>query len=216
MMSELPAIRIMLVDDHAVVRSGIRRLLEQSPPFSVVAEADSGEQAYQFFGTHFPDVTIMDLSMQGMGGIETIRRIISRYPTAKVLVLSMHVNAVIASQTFKVGALGYLTKSGLAEELVNAIQTVAIGQTYISPEIANKIAMSSLHSTDDPFQQLTAREFEIFRFLAEGRENEEIANTLKISVKTVSNYQTFIKQKLSIHSPVEMVRLAIRHGLIEG
>jgi len=208
--------RIMLVDDHAVVRAGIRRLLEQHPGFDVVAEAESGERAYQLFGDHLPDVSVMDLTMPGMGGMEAIRRIIARYPTAKILVLSMHENAAFASQALKAGAKGFLPKGGLAEELVNAVESLVRGQTYISADIAKKIAMQTLDSDNDPMRQLSAREFEIFRLLADGRENDEIAQALKISGKTVANYQTIIKQKLGINSPVEMVRLAIRHGVIES
>lgn len=207
---------IMLVDDHAVVRAGVRRLLEQQSGFSVVAEAESGERAYQLFGEHLPDITIMDLTMPGMGGMEAIRRIIARYPTARVLVLSMHENAAFASQALKAGAKGYLAKSGLAEELVGALQALVRGHTYISAEVAKKIALQTLQGSDDPMQQLSAREFEIFRLLAEGQDNEAIAQALKISGKTVANYQTIIKQKLGVSSPVELVRLAIRHGVIDS
>lgn len=211
-----PPVRIMLVDDHAVVRSGIRRLLEQHTGFTVIAEAESGERAYQFFGEHLPDVAVMDLTMPGMGGMEAIRRIVARYPTAKLLVLSMHENAAFANQALKAGAKGYLAKNSLAEELVDALEAIINEQTYISSDIAKKIALQSLDSKGDPMQQLSAREFEIFRMLAEGLETEDIANSLNISGKTVANYQTTIKQKLGITSPVEMVRLAIRCGLIES
>jgi len=209
-------VRIMLVDDHAVVRSGIRRLLEQHPGFAVVAEAESGERAYQMFGEYLPDVSVLDLTMPGMGGMEAIRRIIVRYPTATILVLSMHENAAFASQALKAGAKGYLAKNSLAEELVDALDALVKGRTYISSDIARKIALQSMESNGDPLQQLSAREFEIFRMLAEGKDCDEIAVSLKISGKTVSNYQTMIKQKLGINSPIEMVRLAIRFGVIEG
>lgn len=209
-------INIMLVDDHAVVRAGVRRLLEQHPAFNVVAEADSGERAYQLFGDISPDVAVMDLTMPGMGGMEAIRRIIARYPAAKILVLSMHENAAFASQALKAGAKGYLPKSSLADDLVNALEALAGGKTYISADIARKIAMQTLESSSDPMRQLSAREFEIFRLLAEGQDSDQIAHALKISGKTVANYQTTIKQKLGINSPVELVRLAMRHGLIEN
>jgi two-component system invasion response regulator UvrY len=215
-MTNIKQIRIMLVDDHAVVRSGIRRLLEQHPGFSVVAEAENGERAYQLFGEYLPDISVLDLTMPGMGGMEAIRRIIARYPTATILVLSMHENAAFASQALKAGAKGYLTKNSLVEELVGALETVMKGHTYISSDIAKKIAMQSLDSDANPLQQLSAREFEIFRMLAEGKDCDEIAEAIKISSKTVSNYQTVIKQKLGINSPVEMVRLAIRFGMIES
>ena len=209
-------IRIMLVDDHAVVRAGVRRLLEQDARFLVVAECDSGERAYQQFGEYLPDITVMDLSMPGMGGMEAIGRIITRYPTAKLLVLSMHENAAFASQALKAGAKGYLSKNSLAEELVNALDSIVKGQTYINASISKQIAQQFLNATENPLQILSAREFEIFRLLAEGVDNNAIAATLNISPKTVANYQTSIKQKLSINSPVELVRLAIRSGLIDS
>jgi DNA-binding NarL/FixJ family response regulator len=215
-MKNLNSIRIMLVDDHAVVRAGVRRLLEQDAKFTVVAEAESGERAYQIFGEHLPDVTIIDLSMPGIGGMETIKRIVARYPTAKILVLSMHENVAFASQALKAGAKGYVTKSGLANELANAIEWVVSGQTYLGTELSNKIALQLHNAEGDPMQALSAREFEIFRMLVDGVDLNKIAGTLNISLKTVANYQTTIKQKLGVNSPVEMVRLAIRCGLIES
>lgn len=215
-MSTNTPIRVMLVDDHAVVRAGVRRLLEQDERFSVVAEAETGERAYQIFGEHLPDISLLDLSMPGIGGMETIKRIVARYPTAKILVLSMHENAAFASQALKAGAKGYLAKSGLAEELSNAIQWVMTGQTYLGTEISHKIALQMHESHGDPMQVLSAREFEIFRMLVDGVELSIIASTLNISLKTVANYQTGIKQKLGVSSPVEMVRMAIRCGLIEN
>ena len=209
-------IRIMLVDDHAVVRAGVRRLLEQDTRFLVVAECDSGERAYQQFGEYLPDITVMDLSMPGMGGMEAIGRIIARYPTAKLLVLSMHENAAFASQAIKAGARGYLPKNGLAEELIGALESIANDQTYINANISKKITQQYLSNEENRLQQLSAREFEIFRLLAEGSDSNLIASTLNISSKTVANYQTSIKQKLGINNSVELVRFAIRSGLIEG
>ena len=212
----MSTIRIMLVDDHAVVRAGVRRLLEQDNRFLVVSECDSGERAYQQFGEYLPDITVIDLSMPGMGGLEAISRITARYPTAKLLVLSMHENAAFASQALKAGAKGYLSKNSLAEELVNALDSIVKGQTYINASISKQITQQFLNATENPLQILSAREFEIFRLLAEGVDNNAIAATLNISPKTVANYQTSIKQKLSINSPVELVRLAIRSGLIDS
>ncbi len=206
-------LRVMLVDDHGVVRAGIRRLLEQDSQFEVVAEADSGEKAYQIFGDFLPDITVMDISMPGMGGLEAIKRILTRYPTAKILVLSMHDNVNFAGQALKVGARGYLSKSGLSDELIDAIQWIASGQKFLGHEISSKINFS-VTQDDNPLQQLSVREFEIFRMLVEGDEIAHIATRLNISLKTVANYQTTIKQKLKVNTPIEMVRLAIRHGLI--
>lgn len=209
-------IRIMLVDDHVVVRSGLRRLLEQKPGFSVVAEAESGEQAYQEFTDHRPDVMVMDVSMPGMGGLEALRRILTRHPTARIVVYSMHENAAFATQALQSGARAYVAKSGPSDELVQAVLEAARGKGYLSPSVAQRIALNTLAGEDDPFKRLSAREFEVFRLLAEGGNVETIAEMLKISQKTVANYQTLLKQKLGVSSPVDLVRLAIRHGVIES
>ena len=205
---------ILLVDDHAVVRAGVRRLLEQEPLFEVIGEAESGEKAYQIFGELKPDVMVMDLSMPGMGGLEAIRRILMRYEKAKILVLSMHEDLSFANQALKLGAKGYLTKNTLADDLVKSIETVTQGDVFLSDEIAKKMAMQSISGNQDPVHELSAREFEIFRFLAEGLDIEAIASTLNISSKTVSNYQTMIKQKLNINTPIELIRYAIKVGVI--
>ena len=207
---------IVLVDDHAVVRAGVRRLLEQELLFEVIGEAESGEKAYQIFGELKPDVVVMDLSMPGMGGLESIRRILMRHEKAKILVLSMHEDLSFANQALKLGAKGYLTKNTLADDLVKSIQTVSKGDVFLSDEIAQKMAMQSISGNQDPIHELSAREFEIFRLLAEGLDIDAIANTLNISSKTVSNYQTMIKQKLNINSPVELIRYAIKAGVIKN
>jgi DNA-binding NarL/FixJ family response regulator len=207
---------IVLVDDHAVVRAGVRRLLEQELLFEVIGEAESGEKAYQIFGELKPDVVVMDLSMPGMGGLESIRRILMRHEKAKILVLSMHEDLSFANQALKLGAKGYLTKNTLADDLVKSIQTVSKGDVFLSDEIAKKMAMQSISGNQDPIHELSAREFEIFRLLAEGLDIDAIASTLNISSKTVSNYQTMIKQKLNINSPVELIRYAIKAGVIKN
>ena len=207
---------IVLVDDHAVVRAGVRRLLEQEPLFEVIGEAESGEKAYQILAELKPDVMVMDLSMPGMGGLEAIRRILMRYEKAKILVLSMHEDLSFANQALKLGAKGYLTKNTLADDLVKSIETVTQGDVFLSDEIAKKIAMQSISGNQDPVHELSAREFEIFRLLAEGLDIDAIASTLNISSKTVSNYQTMIKQKLSINTPIELIRYAIKVGVIKN
>ncbi len=207
---------IVLVDDHAVVRAGVRRLLEQELLFEVIGEAESGEKAYQIFGELKPDVVVMDLSMPGMGGLESIRRILMRHEKAKILVLSMHEDLSFANQALKLGAKGYLTKNTLADDLVKSIQTVSKGDVFLSDEIAKKMAMQSISGNQDPIHELSAREFEIFRLLAEGLDIDAISSTLNISSKTVSNYQTMIKQKLNINSPVELIRYAIKAGVIKN
>ena len=207
---------IVLVDDHAVVRAGVRRLLEQEPLFEVIGEAESGEKAYQILAELKPDVMVMDLSMPGMGGLEAIRRILMRYEKAKILVLSMHEDLSFANQALKLGAKGYLTKNTLADDLVKSIETVTQGDVFLSDEIAKKIAMQSISGNQDPVHELSAREFEIFRLLAEGLDIDAIASTLNISSKTVSNYQTMIKQKLNINTPIELIRYAIKVGVIKN
>ena len=207
---------IVLVDDHAVVRAGVKRLLEQEPLFEVIGEAESGEKAYQIFGELKPDVMVMDLSMPGMGGLESIRRILMRYEKAKILVLSMHEDLSFANQALKLGAKGYLTKNTLADDLVKSIETVTQGDVFLSDEIAKKMAMQSISGNEDPIHELSAREFEIFRLLAEGLDVDAIASKLNISSKTVSNYQTMIKQKLNINTPIELIRYAIKVGVIKN
>jgi DNA-binding NarL/FixJ family response regulator len=209
-------INIILVDDHAVVRAGVRRLLEQESSFDVIGEAESGEKAYQLFGELSPDVMVMDLSMPGMGGLESIRRILMRDEKARILVLSMHKDLSFANQALKLGAKGYLIKNTLGDDLVKAIEAISQGDIFLSDEIAKKIAVSSIDGGQDPIHDLSAREFEIFRLLAEGFEVDAIATTLNISSKTVSNYQTMIKQKLNIHTPIELIRYAIKAGVIKN
>lgn len=207
-------IRVMLTDDHAVVRSGLGRLLEQNEGIRIVGEAESGEQAYQTFPEINPDVLVMDMSMPGMGGLEAMRRILNRWPQARVIMFSMHENATFAIQSMTSGALGYVAKSGHAEDLVKAVREVAQGRSFLSSDMAQKVAIQSLTGGDNPAQKLTSREFEVFRLLAEGKMVEEIALSLNIGHKTVANYQTSLKQKLGISSPVDLVRLALKYGVI--
>ena len=209
-------VTIVLVDDHAVVRAGVRRLLEQEALFDVIGEAETGEKAYHMFGELKPDVMVMDLSMPGMGGLEAIRRILMRHERARILVLTMHEDLSFANQALKLGAKGYLIKNTLGDDLVKSIQTVSRGEVFLSDEIAKKMAMQSISGEQDPIHELSAREFEIFRLLAEGLEIDAIATTLNISSKTVSNYQTMIKQKLNINTPVELIRYAIKAGVIKN
>jgi len=209
-------VTIVLVDDHTVVRAGVRRLLEQEALFDVIGEAESGERAYHMFGELKPDVMVMDLSMPGMGGLEAIRRILMRHERARILVLTMHEDLSFANQALKLGAKGYLIKNTLGDDLVKSIQTVSRGEVFLSDEIAKKMAMQSISGDQDPIHELSAREFEIFRLLAEGLEIDAIATTLNISSKTVSNYQTMIKQKLNINTPVELIRYAIKAGVIKN
>lgn len=209
-------IKVMLVDDHAVVRAGLKRLIENQKDIQVSSEAEDGEQAYQIYSKEPADVIVMDLSMPGMGGMESARRIIGRYPQAKIIIFSMHDNATFASQVLKAGAKGYVTKTGADSDLIKAVKEVARGKSYLSSDVAQKIALESMTGDDNPLNILSAREFEVFRLITEGLSTEDVGDRLKISQKTVANYHTMIKQKLGVSSPIEMVRLAMRHGVIEG
>lgn len=206
---------VILADDHGVVRSGLKRLLEIDNKVKVVAEAETGEQTYQLYGEFKPDIVVMDISMPGMGGLEAAKRIIRRDPTAKIIILSMHDAVSFASQALKSGVRGYVTKTGASNDLTTAISEVKQGKTFLSASVAQKIALQTLMGDDDPLHQLSAREFEVFRLLADGKKIDEAAEMLKISQKTVANYNTIVKQKLGVTSPADMVRIAIRHGLIE-
>lgn len=207
-------IRVMLTDDHAVVRSGIARLLERSDDITIVGEAESGEQGYQLYSELLPDVMVMDMSMPGIGGLEALRRIITRHPKAKVIMFSMHENVAFAVQAMTAGAVGYVAKSGEAQELVTAVKQVMTGKSYLNAEMAHKIALQNMGTGDNPMLRLTAREFEVFRLLAEGHLVDEIAIMMTISQKTVANYQTSLKQKLDIQSSVDLVRLAMKYEVI--
>ena len=207
---------MLLADDHVVVIAGLRRLLEQNPQMEVLAKAESGEQAYHLFSELSPDVVVMDISMPGRGGFEAVRRILGRDPSAKIVIFSMYENAAFAFQALNMGAKGYVAKSSMAEDLILAVKKADAGETYISPSVAQNMAMYSLSGDDSLSKKLSTREFEVFRLIAEGKSAEDIGQLLNISQRTVANYQTIIRQKLDVHNPVELVRLAIRHGLIES
>jgi DNA-binding NarL/FixJ family response regulator len=207
-------VTILLVDDHAVVRAGFRRLLEQTPGIRVVTEAASGDEAYRVFGECQPDVAVMDLSMPGMGGLEAIRRIVGRFPAARILVFSMHETAAFAQQAMRAGACGYVTKASAPEVLVDAVRAIAAGRTFLSPDMAQKLALESVAGERDPLSVLTPREFEVFRLLAAGQTAEQIAEALYVSAKTVANHATQVRQKLGITTAVDLHRIALRYGLV--
>jgi DNA-binding NarL/FixJ family response regulator len=206
--------RVILVDDHNVVRSGLRRLLEMGGDIDVVAEANSGEQASTVYSAFKSDVLVMDLSMPGIGGLEALRRILLTYPAAKIVIFTMHESIAFATRALSAGACGYVAKSSLADDLLLAVREVAAGKTYISASIAQKLALQSINGEQDPILNLSTREFDVFKLLAEGKSIEEIAINLNISQKTAANYQTILKQKLGISNAVELVRLAIHYGVI--
>lgn len=207
-------IRVILVDDHNVVRSGLRRLLEMGGDIDVVAEADSGEQACEVYNDFPADVLVMDVSMPGIGGLEALRRILAVSPDAKIVIFSMHENAAFATHALSIGARCYVAKTSFADDLLLAVREAAADRTYISPHIAQKIVLQSVPALQNPIQRLSTREFEVFRLLAEGRSVEDISTILNISHKTTANYQTILKQKLGISNAVGLVRFAIQHGII--
>lgn len=206
------SIRVLLVDDHAVVRAGYKRYLELDARIEVCGEADSGERAYAWLAQHGADVIVMDLNMPGQGGMEAIRRILQRYPQQRVLVFSMHENAALALQALRAGAAGYLTKSTDPERIVAAIHQVMRGERPVSDDIAP--ALAEVERGELPHLQLAPREFEIFRLLAGGLSVEDIGQRLHLGSKTVANYQTSIRQKLGVQSAIELHQYAVTHGLL--
>lgn len=208
------AIHIMLVDDHAVVRAGYKRFIELDPALKVVAEASTGEEAYSRLESVRIDVLIMDLSMPGQGGFESLRRIMNRFPGQKVLIFSMHENASVANQALQLGASGYLTKSMEPELIVQAIHDVMSGMTPIASDIAN--AIRELNDSQLPHKELLPREFEIFIRLANGESIEYISENLHLSQKTAANYQATIRKKLGLNSTLELHQYAREHGLISS
>lgn len=210
-------IQVLLVDDHAVVRTGFRLLLQSQPDIKVAAEAPSGEAACQLYAELNPDVVVMDLGMPGMGGLEALRRIRARNSAARVLALSAHDDPMHARRALREGALGFLSKRSAPETLIEAIATVAAGRRYIDPSLAQKLALAEIEgATRSPIEQLSEREFEVFIRLAGGATVQKIADDLKLSASTIGTHLYNIKQKLGVVNQSELTLLAIRHGLIEA
>lgn len=207
-------IRILLVDDHAIVRAGYLALLAKQNDLQVVAEAADGNQAYQAFKACSPDVVVTDLSLPGMGGLELIARIKQRDAKAKILVFSMHQQPSFAVQATRAGALGYVTKSSLPEVLLRAIHDVYANRPTLSTDIAQALALAQLGAERMALDSLTVREFEILRLLLDGKTSEAIAETLNISPKTVCNSHYLIKRKLDVASDIELMRLGIRLNVV--
>jgi len=210
-------IRVMLVDDHAVVRTGFRLLLQSQTDIAVIAEAASGEQACQLYAEMAPAVVVMDLGMPGMGGLEALRRIRARDPHAHVLALSAHDDPMHARRALREGALGFLSKRSAPEALIDAIAAIAAGRRYIDPSIAQKLAIADIDGVaQSPLEQLSEREFEVFLRLAGGATVQKIAEDLKLSASTIGTHLYNIKQKLGVVNQSELTLLAIRHGLMEA
>ena len=206
--------KLLLVDDHAIVRAGFRHLLESDADYEI-REVDTAEEACRIYSEYQPDAVIMDLLMPGMGGLQGVRHIHAKDSDARVLVLSMRDDPIYISQAAKAGAKGYVTKRSAPEELTKAVSQLIKGQNYLSADIA-KLVTQSTKNDQEKLDSLSEREFEIFCLLAEGQTVVQISEDLHLSPKTVSNHRTHIMRKLQAKNIVELTRLAIRKGLIEA
>ena len=199
---------LLIVDDHEIVRAGIKRLFENTPNLNIVADLGSGEEAYQFLQKNTVDLIIMDVSMPGKGGIETTNQIKKRHPKIKILMLSMHDNAMIIEKAMKAGADGYILKNDLSDDLLNAVEKVMNNETIISASVDVDEFKDSL------IKDLNNKEFEIFKSLASGEDLLSIAEKLNISYKTAANYQTSIKQKLNVKNILDFYNLAKENKIL--
>jgi two-component system invasion response regulator UvrY len=209
-------INVLLVDDHAVVRTGYKTYLALSNRIGRIYEADRGETACQLYTQYLPDLVVMDLSMPGIGGFETIRRLLVRDPSCKILVFSIHHELVYVTRAIKAGAKGYITKNSIPETLVTAACKISQGGTYVEPELAQQLAVSLAMDQDESekIKQLSPREFDVFCLLANGYTVRKAAEKLCLSYKTVCNHGTSIKEKLGVETLTELTLLASRQGLI--
>ena len=209
-------INVILIDDHAVVREGYRRLLERDPDIKVLAEGETADEGYRLVCDNQPDVVVMDITLPGMSGIEVTRRILNKVPEQKILIFSMHEDMVFVNRAFQAGAKGYVTKSAAPEVLIEAVRQVSEGKLYLSNEMAQSIASQTISDTGKDIDLLSGREFEIFHLLVQGKTLNEISEALHISYKTVANYQSNIRQKLGATTAAQIVRIAIDHGVISS
>jgi len=208
-------IKILLADDHAIMRDGIRALLSLYDDIEIVGEASEGKEAVEKTGELMPDVVVMDIAMPGMDGLEATRRIKKNNPKVKILVLTQHDNREYILSAIKAGTAGYVPKKALGSELVSAIRAVCKGDSFLYPSAAATLIKDYLLRTDEePYDRLTAREREILKLIAEGHTSREIADRLFISLKTVLGHRTKIMQKLDIHNRTELIRYAMRKGLV--
>lgn len=212
-------IRILLADDHTVVRRGLRLLLESQPEFSVVAEASDGKQAVDAAEASRPDVVVLDIAMPNLNGIEAAQRIIASVPGAAIVVLSMHSDEGYVLRALKAGAKGYLLKDAAEGDLIEAIKTVTRGKTFFSSEIMKMLAEDYVREirargSEDSYELLTPREREILQLLAEGKSNKDIAGMLNLSLYTVETHRRNLQDKLNVHSFAELILYAVRKGVI--
>ena len=208
-------IRVMLVDDHDLIRYGLRRLLGDQSGIDVVEEASSGEQAMEKVRNVKPDVILMDINMPGIGGFEATSRLSQTHPECKVIVLTVHSEGPLPKRILEAGAVGYLTKGCPVEEMVQAIQKVHAGQRYIAPSIAQQLALSMLPGEESVVDRLSQRELQVLIMISRGMRTNQISDMLSLSPKTVSTYRKRLHDKLDVSNDVEMMHLAIKHGLLE-
>jgi two-component system, NarL family, response regulator NreC len=212
-------IRILLADDHTVVRRGLRLLLENQPEFSVVAEASNGNQAVEAATTVQPDVVVLDIAMPNLNGIEAAQRILSAVPNASIVILSMHSDEGYVLRALKAGAKAYLLKDSAEGDLIEAIKSVTRGKTFFSAEITKMLAEDYVREirtrgAEDSYELLTPREREILQLLAEGKSNKDIATLLNLSLYTVETHRRNLQDKLNLHSFAELILYAVRKGVI--
>jgi DNA-binding NarL/FixJ family response regulator len=208
-------IRIVLADDHGVVRQGFRRILDAQPDMEIVGEASNGKEALELAAKFTPDVVVMDVAMPELNGIEATRRMAEAAPRTRVLALSMHKDSVYVREILRAGARGYLLKDAVDEDLIAAVRAVSRGEGYLSPGVADAVLTDYRQHVTDPIDLLTSREREVLQLIAEGKTNKEIATTLNLSVYTVDAHRGRIMEKLNLHSTGELVRFAIRKGLVD-
>lgn len=209
-------IKVLLVDDHDLVRVGIKSLLEDVSGIEVIGEASSGEEAVQMTRKLHPDVVLMDVKMPGMGGLEATKRILRADENVKVLAVTVYGEEPYPSRVLQAGAVGYLTKGADVKEMVQAIKTVSSGNRYLSPEVAQQLALKHLNDTgESPFDSLSEREMQVMIMITSGQKVQEISDQLCLSPKTVNSYRYRLFEKLGINSDVELTHLAIRHKLID-
>lgn len=209
-------INVLLVDDHELIRTGIRRLLTDVKGINVYSEAPSGEAAIEAVRERQPDVVLMDVSMPGIGGMEATRRLTHMYPDLKVIILTVHTDDPFPAQLLKAGAVGYLSKGCNVDEMVHAIHQVIAGKRYISPTVAQTLAISMLPGTESPFERLSQRELQVMMMLVDGNKMTDISKKLCLSPKTISTYRARLYEKLGVHNDAELTRLAMRHGILDN
>ncbi len=210
-----PATRILIADDHAVVRSGFRRILDAQWDFEVIGEVSNGREAVDTAAELQPDVVLMDVTMPELNGIEATRRITRDSPRTRILALSMHKDAVYVREILRAGAKGYLLKDSDEKDLLAAVRAVAVGQGYLSPEVSDAVLDDYRKHVTNPIDLLSSREREVLQLIAESKTNKEIATILSLSVYTVEAHRGRIMEKLNLHSIGELVRFSMRNGLID-